>query len=429
MKIYLSEVKKHLKKPVCLEGWIFNYRSSGSIYFLQFRDGTGEIQGIVSRDNVDKKTWENCQKITLQSSVKITGEIDQDSRSPFGYEIQIKDLEIINIAQEYPIGKKEHGINFLMDHRHLWVRSKTQSCILKIRDEIIWAIRSFFKKENFILTDSPILTPTSCEGTTTLFKTDYFGEKAYLSQSGQLYLEAMIYSLNRVYDFGPTFRAEKSKTRRHLTEFWMMDAEAAFVEHEENMIIQEKLIHFIVKKVLENRKKELEYLKRDLTKLEKISPPFPRITYDQAIQICQEAGLKIKWGDDFGADEETAISKKFDQPVFIEKYPIEIKAFYMKPDPKNKKLALNNDCIAPEGYGEIIGGSQRIDDLETLEQKIKEFKLNKKSLEWYLDLRKFGSVPHSGFGIGLERTVTWICGLDHVRETIPFPRLINRINP
>lgn len=429
MKIYLSEVKKHLKKEVCLEGWVFNYRSSGSIYFLQFRDGTGEIQGVVSKDSVDKKTWENCEELTLQSSVRITGEIDEDSRSPFGYEIQIKELEIINIAEEYPIGKKEHGVNFLMDQRHLWVRSKTQSCILKIRDEIVWAIRSFFKEENFTLTDSPILTPTSCEGTTNLFETDYFGEKAYLSQSGQLYLEAMIYSLNRVYDFGPTFRAEKSKTRRHLTEFWMMDAEAAFVDHEENMVIQEKLIHFIVKKVLKNRKEELKYLKRDLTKLEKISPPFPRITYDQAIQICQEAGLKIKWGDDFGGDEETAISKKFDQPVFIEKYPINIKAFYMKPDPENEKLALNNDCIAPEGYGEIIGGSQRIDDLKTLEQKIKEFKLNKKSLEWYLDLRRFGSVPHSGFGIGLERTVTWICGLNHVRETIPFPRLINRINP
>jgi len=429
MYILVKDIKKHLKKTVTLKGWIFNYRSSGSIYFLQFRDGTGEIQGVISKKEVDKQSWENCQNITIETSVVVVGKIYEEKRSSFGYEIQIEKLEIIHLSQEYPIGKKEHGVNFLMDQRHLWVRSKKQACILKIRDEIIWAIRSFFKQQGFILTDSPILTPTSCEGTSTLFKTDYFGKNAYLSQSGQLYLEAMIYSFGRVYDFGPTFRAEKSKTRRHLTEFWMMDAEAAFVEHKENMEIQEKLISFIVKRVLENKKEELYYIERDLKLLEKINPPFPRITYEKAIEICQKAKMKIKWGDDFGGDEETIISKNFDKPVFIEKYPKEIKAFYMKPDPQNPDLVLNNDCLAPEGYGEIIGGSQRIDDLKTLEQKIKEFKLKREPLEWYIDLRKYGSVPHSGFGIGLERTVAWICGLDHVRETIPFPRLINRLNP
>jgi len=429
MRIFLKDLKKNLNKRIILKGWIFNYRSSGSIFFIQFRDGSGEIQGIVLKNGVDQKTWENCKKITLETSIEITGKIYKEKRSPFGYEIQIEKLEIIGLAEEYPIGKKEHGVDFLMNHRHLWIRSKRQATILKIRDEIIWAIRSFFKKENFILTDSPILTPTACEGSTTLFSTDYFDTKAYLSQSGQLYLEAMIYSLGRVYDFGPTFRAEKSKTRRHLTEFWMMDAEAAFVNHEENMKIQENLVSFIVEQVLKNRKTELLFLERNIESLKRIKTPFPRITYHQAIEICQKNGLKAKFGEDLGGDEETIISKQFDRPVFIEKYPAKIKAFYMKPDPENPKLVLNADCLAPEGYGEIIGGSQRIDDLITLEQKIKEFKVNKKPLEWYLDLRRYGSVPHSGFGIGVERTVAWLCGLDHVRETIPFPRLINRLNP
>lgn len=427
--ILLKDVSKYLGQSVTLKGWVFNFRSSGSIYFLQFRDGTGEIQGVVSKKDISEKSWENCQKITLETSMEITGKVYEEKRSPCGYEMQIEELRTIHLSQEYPIGKKSHGTDFLMDHRHLWIRSKRQSAILKIRDEISWAMRSFLKKENFILTDSPILTPTSCEGTSTLFNTEYFGQKAYLSQTGQLYIEALIYSLGRVYDFGPTFRAEKSKTRRHLTEFWMMDAEAAFVEHKENMEIQEKLLCFIVQYILKNCQKELEILERDIKPLKKIKAPFPRITYEQTIEKLKEKGVKIKWGDDFGGDEETIISKMFDKPVFIEKYPGKIKAFYMKPDPENPGLVLNDDCLAPEGYGEIIGGSQRIDDLKTLEQKIKEFKLPKKPLEWYLDLRRYGSVPHSGFGIGLERTVAWICGLDHIRETIPFPRLINRLNP
>ena len=427
--ILLKDIKKYLGQFVTLRGWAFNFRSSGSIYFLQFRDGTGRIQGVVSKKEVNEEIWENCQKITMETSVEISGKVYKEPRSPYGLEMQVKDLKIIHLAEEYPIGKKEHGIDFLMDNRHLWIRSARQQAILKIRDEIIWAIRSFFKKQGFILTDSPILTPTSCEGTTNLFKTEYFGEKAYLAQTGQLYLEALIYSLGKVYDFGPTFRAEKSKTRRHLIEFWMMDAEAAFVEHEENMKIQEKLVCFIVSQILKNCKKELKILERNLEPLKKIKPPFPRITYDEAIKRLQKKGFKIKWGDDFGGDEETAIAEMFAKPVFIERYPAQIKAFYMKPDPENPKLVLNDDLIAPEGYGEIIGGSQRIDDLETLKKKLKEFKLPHKPFEWYLDLRRYGSVPHSGFGIGLERTVGWICSLTHVREAIPFPRLINRLRP
>ena len=429
MYILLKNLKKHLNKTVTLKGWISNFRSSGSIYFLQFRDGTGEIQAVVSKKEVNQNYWDNCEKLTLESSLEISGKVYLEKRSPSGIEISVKSLKIVQIAQEYPISKKAHGTDFLMDHRHLWVRSKRQSAILKIRDEIIWSIRSFFKKENFVLTDSPILTPTSCEGTSTLFATKYFNKKAYLSQSGQLYLEALIYSLGKVYDFGPTFRAEKSKTRRHLTEFWMMDAEAAFVEHKENIKIQEKLICYIVEQILKNCQRELETLERDTKLLKKIKSPFPIITYKQTIKKLQKKGVKIKWGDDFGGDEETIISKMFDKPVFIEKYPGKIKAFYMKPDAKNPSLVLNNDCLAPEGYGEIIGGSQRIDDLKILEEKIKEFKLPKKPLEWYVDLRRYGSVPHSGFGLGIERTVAWLCGLSHIRETIPFPRLINRINP
>lgn len=429
MYILLRDIDKHLGKIATLKGWIFNFRSSGSIYFIQFRDGTGQIQGIVSKKEVDDKTWQNCQHLSLETSVEITGKVYQEKRSASGYEMAVEKLEIISLAEEYPIAKKDHGTDFLMDYRHLWIRSNRQAAILKIRDEIIWSIREFMRENNFILADSPILTPTSCEGTTTLFKTDYFGEPAYLSQSGQLYSEATIFSLGRVYDFGPTFRAEKSKTRRHLTEFWMMDAEAAFVEHEENMKIQEELVSYIIKNVLKNKAKELVILERDVKPLEKIKTPFNKITYQEAIELLNKNGVKVKWGDDFGADEETIISKSFDRPVFIEKYPAQIKAFYMKPDPQDVKLVLNSDLIAPEGYGEIIGGSQRIDDLKTLEDKLKEFKLPRKNFEWYLDLRRYGSVPHSGFGLGVERMVAWLCGLEHIRETAPFPRLINRLRP
>ncbi len=428
MVILLKNIKKYLNKVVTLRGWIFNIRSSGSIYFCQFRDGTGEIQAIVSKKDVDEETWQLTKKLTLESSCEITGKVYQEKRSPSGYEMLVKKLKVFQIALKYPIGKKSHGVDFLMDHRHLWIRSRRQQAILKIRDEVIFSIREFMRKNDFVLTDTPILTPTPCEQVE-LFKTDYFGEKAYLSQSGQLYLEALIYSLGRVYDFGPVFRAEKSKTRRHLIEFWMMDAEMAFVDHQENMRIQEELVSYLVEKVIKNRKKELEILKRNLEPLKNVKPPFVKITYDQAIDLLKKKGVKIKWGDDFGGDEETILSKSFEKPVFIEKYPAGIKAFYMKPDPENQKYVLNDDLLAPEGYGEIIGGSERIDDLNTLEEKIKEFKLPKEEYQWYLDLRRYGSVPHSGFGLGLERTVAWLCGLEHIRETIPFPRLINRLRP
>jgi len=429
MYILLKDINHCLDKTVTLKGWVFNFRSSGSIYFLQFRDGTGRIQGVVSKKEVAAKVWGACQKLTIESSIELTGRVYEEKRSPYGYEMAVSDLKIMAVADEYPIAKKEHGVDFLMDNRNLWLRASRKAAILKVRDEIVWAIRSYFREQGFILTDSPILTPTACEGSTTLFSTDYFDEKAYLSQSGQLYLEATIYSLGRTYDFGPTFRAEKSKTRRHLTEFWMMDAEAAFVEHDENIKIQEGLVAYIVQEVLKNCSAELALLERDTKLLEKIKTPFYKITYDEAIKLLQKKGASIKWGDDFGGDEETIISKEYDKPIFIEKYPAAMKAFYMQPDPTNQKLVLNDDCIAPEGYGEIIGGSQRIHDLKVLENKLKEFHIKREPLEWYIDLRRYGSVPHSGFGIGLERTVAWLCGLEHVRETIPFPRMINRLRP
>ncbi len=427
--ILLNKINENLDKKVTLKGWVFNFRSSGSIYFIQLRDGTGKIQIVASKNNLDKDSWEKLNDLTIESSIEVSGKVYKDERSPHGFEMQAENLKIISIAERYPIGKKSHGTDFLMNKRHLWVRSTRQRAILKIRDEIAYSIRDFFRKNDFTLTDAPILTPTSCEGTTTLFEVDYFDDKAYLSQTGQLYIEALIYSLGRVYDFGPTFRAEKSKTRRHLTEFWMMDAEAAFVEHKENMIIQEKFIEHIVKRVLKNNKKELEILKRDIKPLEKISTPFPRITYTKAIEILKNENQDIEWGDDFGAEHETILSQKYDKPLIIEKYPAKIKAFYMEQDPDNKEQVLGNDMLAPEGYGEIIGGSERIADKKILEQKIEEFGLKREPLEWYIDLRRYGSVPHSGFGLGLERAVAWICGLDHIRETIPFPRLLNRLNP
>jgi len=427
--ILLNKIKENLNKKVVLKGWIFNFRSSGSIYFIQFRDGTGKIQIIASKDKIDKESWEKLEQITRETSIEVTGKVYKDERSPHGFEMQAENLKIISIAERYPIGKKSHGIDFLMNNRHLWIRSERQRAILKIRDEIIFAIRKFFKDNDFTLTDSPIITPTAGEETTSLFEVNYFDNPAFLSQTGQLYIEALIYSLGRVYDFGPTFRAEKSKTRRHLTEFWMMDAEAAFVKHEENIEIQEKLIEYIVKQVLKNNKQELKTLKREIEPLKNIKAPFPKITYNKAIKILKNNNQKISWGEDFGAEHETIISNKYDKPVIIEKYPVKAKAFYMKEDPENNQLALADDMLAPEGYGEIIGGSERISDKKTLERKIKEFNIPKKPLKWYIDLRKYGSVPHSGFGLGIERTVAWICGLDHIRETIPFPRLLNRINP
>lgn len=427
--IYISEIPQYLDQEVLIKGWVFNFRSSGSIYFLQLRDGSGRLQAIVSKKEVAAKVWRNCQKLTMESSVEIFGKVYEEKRSPYGFEMQVNELKIINLAEEYPIAKKEHGIDFLLDKRHLWIRSEKQQAILKIRDEVIWLMRDFFRKKGFIMTDTPILTSTSCEGTTTLFSTKYFDEKAYLAQTGQLYLEALAMSLGRVYDFGPTFRAEKSKTRRHLTEFWMLDAEVAFLEFEDNIKLQEELVCYLIRELLKTKNQELKTLGRDISKLEKIRSPFPRLTYDEAINKLKKLKSDIKQGEDLGADDETILMKEYDQPVFITHYPVKAKAFYMQPDSKNPDVVLCDDLLAPEGYGEIIGGSERIWDLKLLEKRLKEFKLPKKDYEWYLDLRRYGSVPHSGFGIGLERTIAWLCGLDHLRETIPFPRLLNRLRP
>lgn len=425
----ISQVKDYVGKEVKMGAWLFNKRSSGKIQFLQLRDGTGFMQGVVVKNEVSPETWENAKTLTQESSFYVTGIVREEPRSKSGYELTITDIQLIHLTEDYPISLKEHGVEFLMDHRHLWIRSPRQQAILSIRNAVIQGVYRFFDERGFYKVDPPILTPTAAEGTTNLFHTRYFDEEAYLSQSGQLYLEAAAMALGKVYSFGPTFRAEKSKTRRHLIEFWMIEPEMAFVEHEENLKIQEEFVSYIVQYVLERCRPELDRLQRDVSKLENIVPPFPRITYDEAIELLQKEGHDIKWGEDFGAPHETAIAEKFDKPVFITHYPAEIKAFYMKPDPENPKVVLCADLIAPEGYGEIIGGSQRIDDLSLLEQRCKEHNLDLSAYQWYLDLRKYGTVPHSGFGLGLERTVAWICGTEHVRETIPFPRLLNRLYP
>ena len=428
--IRISDIKNYEGKEVEIKGWLYNKRSSGSIKFLIIRDGTGFIQATLIKNEVEKEIFEQIDNIEYESSIKIIGLVKKEKRVPLGYEIIVNNIEVINKAEEnYPISLKEHGIGFLMDYRHLWLRSPRQNAILRIRAEIIKSIRDFLDQNGFILIDSPILTPAACEGTTTLFETDYFGEKAYLTQSGQLYNEASAMAFGKVYCFGPTFRAEKSKTRRHLMEFWMVEPEAAYVDLEENNKIQENMVTYIVKQVLENNKRELDLLERDLSKLEIIKVPFPRISYDEAIEILKKDGSKIEWGDDFGGEDETILSQKYEKPIFIHRYPIKCKAFYMKPDPQRPDVALCADLLAPEGYGEIIGGGQRIDDYNLLANQIKEHNLPRENYEWYLDLRRYGSVPHSGFGLGIERTVAWICGLDHVRETIPFPRMLNKIYP
>jgi len=416
-------------KKVEIKGWLVNKRSSGGVQFLIIRDGTGMIQATVHKDEVSEKVFGVADKLTQESSLVVKGTVKEDKRAPGGYEIRVKELRIVQLAEEYPIGKKEHGVDFLLRFRHLWIRSPRQIAILKVRAEVIKACRDFLDERGFTLTDSPILTPSACEGTTTLFETPYFGDKAFLTQSGQLYVEATIAAFGKVYCFGPTFRAEKSKTSKHLTEFWMVEPEMAFATFEDNLKVQEKMLTYIVKKVLEKRRRELEILKRDLKPLKKVKPHFDRISYTEAIEMLQKAGYKIEWGDDLGAPHERFISLKFEKPVFVHRYPAKAKAFYMQPDPKDPRVVLCADLMAPEGYGEIIGGSERIHDLSLLKKKIKEFKLPEKAYEWYLDLRRYGSVPHSGFGLGIERTVMWICKLKHIRETIPFPRMIRKIYP
>jgi asparaginyl-tRNA synthetase len=413
-----------------IKGWLVTKRSSGGVQFLIIRDGTGLIQATIHRDEVDEETFKEADDLTQESSLVIRGTVREDKRAPGGYEIRVQSLQIVHKAEpEYPLAKKEHGINFLMNYRQLWIRSPRQTAILRIRAEVIRACRDFLDSRGFVLTDAPIFTPSAVEGTTTLFEVPYFGEKAYLTQSGQLYVEATIAAFGKVYCFGPTFRAEKSKTPRHLTEFWMVEPEMAFCGFEENLKVQEEMVTYIVKTVLEKRRRELETLKRDIKPLQKVEPPFDRISYTEAVEMLQKAGFQIEWGEDLGAPHERYISLQFEKPVFVHRYPAKAKAFYMQPDPENPDVVLCADLMAPEGYGEIIGGSQRIHDLKLLEKRIEEFGLPKQAYEWYLDLRRYGSVPHSGFGLGIERTVMWICKLKHIRETIPFPRTLTRLYP
>jgi len=427
---YIEEAGKYVGQKVNLKGWLYNKRSSGKIHFLLIRDGSGIIQSVMSKGEVPDEVFDTYDKLTQESSLEIEGIVREEKRAPGGYELNLTDVKIIQIAQDYPITPKEHGTAFLMDNRHLWLRSNRQQAIMRVRNEIIFAIRTFFYEKRFILIDTPILTGAIGETATTLFETQYFDLcKAYLAQTGQLYNEAAAMAFGRMYCFGPTFRAEKSKTRRHLTEFWMVEAEMAFYDNNDNMKLQEEFVEYVIQRVLDKSIKELEYLERDLAKLEKIKRPFERISYDEAVEYLKKKGSKIEWGIDLGGDDETLLPNMYDKPLFVYDYPKKVKAFYMKPHPQREDLALCSDLLAPEGYGEIIGGSQRNDDYDSLVKRIEEEKLPLDAYKWYLDLRKYGSVPHSGFGLGVERTVAWICGLPHIRETIPFPRMIYRLYP
>jgi asparaginyl-tRNA synthetase len=419
-------------KTVRVRGWLYNLRESGKLLFPILRDGTGLLQCVIFKKAVAPEIFDAAKELTQESSVIVTGKVRADQRAPGGFEMDVTHLEVVQrVSPEdpYPITPKDHGIEFLMDHRHLWLRSQRQNAILRIRHEIAKACRDCLEQEGYLEVSAPILTPAACEGTTTLFETEYFDEKAYLTQSGQLYSEAAAAAMGKVYCFGPTFRAEKSKTRRHLTEFWMVEPEAAYATLEDMMDLAERFLVFIVQRVLANRRRELAVLERDIAKLEQITPPFPRITYDEAIEILKRKGSAIEWGGDFGGTDETLIGEDFSKPVMVHRFPASIKAFYMEPDAQRPELALGVDVLAPEGYGEIIGGGQRISSLDLLRQRIAEHNLPEEAFAWYVDLRKFGAVPHAGFGMGLERAVAWICGLEHVRETIPFPRMLNRLRP
>ena len=428
-KIFIKDLKKYAGKEVTLNGWVYNIRSIGKIWFLILRDGTGLLQCVVVQNEVDDKTFKYKEYLTQESSITITGKVRLEKRAIGGVELGVSSIKVHQIAEEYPISPKEHGTAFLMDNRHLWLRSKRQHAIMKVRHQIIKVARDFFDQNDFVLFDSPMLTANAAEGTTSLFNVDYYGNTAYLSQTGQLYGEAGAMAFNRVYVFGPTFRAEKSKTRRHLTEFWMLEPEIAYCDIEENMVWAEKLIMYIVEQCLDKCQDELKLLERDIAKLEKIKAPFPRLTYVEAINLLEENGVDFEYGNDFGGTDETIIANQFYSPVIIHRWPAEIKAFYMKRAPDNEKLALGMDILAPEGYGEIIGGGQREDNYKILVKRIIDHDLPLTQFNWYLDLRKYGSVPHSGFGLGLERTVAWICGIKHLRETIPFPRTMSRLEP
>lgn len=420
----------HVDETVQIKGWAYNVRSSGAIVFLQMRDGSGFAQAVVAKQRVDDASWEAALSVTIESSLILDGVVTKHPKQDGVYELQVTHVQLIHRAHEYPIGKKEHGPDFLLDQRHLWLRTPTQWAVQKVRDQIIHATYDWMRDHGFCKIDSPIFTPSACEGTTELFEVDYFQDrKAYLSQSGQLYLEAAIASVGKCFDFGPVFRAEKSKTRRHLTEFWMMDAEAAFADHEQNLRTQEELVSFIVAEVLKKCQVELRILERDQAPLQKVQVPFIRMTHAEAVAKLHDLGSDIGIMDDLGADDETLLTQQYDKPIFVEKYPAAVKAFYMKRDPTDPSRVLNADLLAPEGYGEVIGGSQREEDADVLLERIREHKLPEHAFQWYLDVRRYGSVPHAGFGFGLERLTAWICGLHHIRETIPFPRLINRIEP
>jgi asparaginyl-tRNA synthetase len=430
-RVWIEELGKHVGEEVEVRGWRNHLRSSGKLHFLEVRDGTGVVQSVIFKGNVTPEVFERAGTIPQEASVVVRGSVSTNPKQPGVFELQAKEVEILGVPQgEFPISPKEHGVDFLMDHRHLWLRSRRQNAVLRVRATIIKAVRDFFDGRGFTLVDAPIFTPNACEGTTNLFETDYHGDKAYLTQSGQLYMEAAAAAVGKAYCFGPTFRAEKSKTRRHLAEFWMVEPEVAFLDLEGDMKLAEDFLAFIVQRVLETRQEEMKVLERDTKMLEKVVPPFPRITYHEAIDILQKNGHpEAKVGDDFGGDEETVISNQFDRPVIVHRYPMDLKAFYFKRDPNELTKALNMDVLAPEGYGEIIGGGQREDDLATLVAAIEHHKLPMSAFEWYLDLRRYGSFPHAGFGLGIERTVAWTCGLHHVRETIPFPRMLNRLAP
>jgi asparaginyl-tRNA synthetase len=427
--VYIEDLKDHLDKDIEIRGWLYNKRSSGKIRFLLVRDGTGVLQGTIYSADKDHPLFQTFDELTQESSLILRGRVREDKRAPGGMEMSIAEIEVLQVAEDYPITPKDHGISFLMEHRHLWLRSSKQHAVLEIRTELIKAIRDFFDSRGFRNMDTPILTPSACEGTTTLFETEYFDQKAYLSQSGQLYNEATAMAFGKVYCFGPTFRAEKSKTRKHLIEFWMVEPEIAFATLADIKKLGEELIVSIITRVLETKKEALDILERDTTLLQAVATPFPQITYEDAIRLLNEQGRSISFGDDFGAPEETALSEHFDSPVCVTHFPAAIKAFYMQPEEGRPDLVLGLDVLASEGYGEIIGGGQRIHDPALLEEKIKEHDLPREAYEWYIDLRKYGSVPHSGFGLGVERMLSWLCGIKHIRETIPFPRLLYRIYP
>jgi len=428
-KVFVHKISEYVDQNVTLKGWVYNSRSSGKIGFLTFRDGFGLLQCIVAKNDVGEEKFNLFKKLTQESSIMINGKVVENERAPGGYEIIVSDIEVLNLSKDYPITPKEHGPDFLMNNRHLWLRSKKQHAILKVRHQIIKAIRDFFDSNDFTLVDSPIFTPNAAEGTSTLFATEYFGKMAYLAQTGQLYGEASAMAFGRHYNFGPCFRAEKSKTRRHLTEFWMVEPEIAFCEIEEDIKWAEGLLEYVISHVLENCKDHLVTLERDVEQLKKIKTPFPRLSYSECIEMLKKDGFEINWGDDFGSPEETHIAGKFDSPVVVHRFPSKIKAFYMKRDPENDDVVLGMDILAPEGYGEIVGGSERETNIDVLLERIDEEGLNRDDYEWFLDLRRFGSVPHSGFGMGLERVVAWLCGLTHIRETVPFARTMSRITP